>query len=405
MSSNLEARRSFEHSAATDEPLSLAGIAFTSMVQGLHCGSNLLNSVVTSLEDVESVQGINLVLNFVVQNLKMIEVKGKMESPQAAWSRIQKQASAIEGARPPFNMYWEDFGFSGSPDGGAQLLEVDMLAKHFFVWCILVLSRINGFQRIQELCTPQQLPGRMKKIGKGHVDNLLGFIHKEKLQAVEDPAKAKAGGNTRKLGHPQAGTGAAEEGIRETQAFAALSSDGGAYADAYMTMAKLMVKAEAHYGADGAFLHGAKTLNAITNKDVFVITEKKFELNEGFGWVSNSLLEGAKQHGTMRALRDALSMFNSEGSNTYTLFGSIPGFATLAKNLLTSQMRKAAIIKTAKSKFVPTKGGGKGGGKGGRKGGGKGGGKGKGQHVVGAGALTTTASTDLDADTASFVAN
>ena len=401
MTANLDERQSYEHSVATDERLSLAGTAFASMVQGLNCGSNLLNTLITSLEDVESVQGITLVLNFVQQNLKLLEVKGKMESPQAAWSRIQKQASAIEGARPPFNMFWEDFGLLGSPDGAAKLLEVDMLAKHFFVYCVLVLSRVPGFQRIQELCTPQQLPGKMKKLGKGHVDNMLSFIHKEKLQAVEDQTKANTGGN-KKSGHPKGGAGAAEEGFRDTQAFAALSGDGGAYGEAYINMAALMVRAEAVHGAEGAILHGAKTLNALAKKDVFADAAKTFDLNSGFGWVSNPLLEGAKQHGTMRAIRDALSMFNNEGSNTFQLFGSIPGFATLAKKLLKSPKRKAAIYKIAQSKSTSFKGG----GKGGRKGGGKGGGKGKGQHAVGAAAMTTTASAEeLDADTASFVAN
>ena len=401
MTANLDERQSYEHLVATDERLSLAGTAFASMVQGLNCGSNLLNKVITSLEDIESVQGMTLVLNFVQQNLKLLEVKGKMESPQAAWSRIQKQASAIEGARPPFNMFWDDFGILGSPDGGAKLLEVDMLAKHFFVYCVLVLSRVPGFQRIQELCTPQQLPGKMKKLGKGHVDNMLSFIHKEKLQAVEDQPKANTGGN-KKSGHPKAGAKAADDSFRDTQAFAAISGDEGAYGEAYIYMAALMVKAEAIYGAEGAILHGAKTLNALAKKDVFADATKTFDLNSGFGWVSNSLLEGAKQHGTMRAIRDALSMFNNDGSNAYHLFGSIPSFATLAKKLLKSSKRKAAIYKLAHGASTSFKGG----GKGGRKGGGKGGGKGKGQHAVVAAAMTTTASAEeLDADTASFVAN
>ena len=136
------------------------------------------------------------------------------------------------------------------------------------------------------------------------------------------------------------------------------------YCSAYCALAEDMVLTSETFGVEEAVKRGAAQLNKSANEEVFKIGIGSIELNIGFGWTVNLLFKGGKQHGELRAIKDALTVYNANGKNACGEFAKVEGFALFTKKVLVTPLRKQTLrklIDSAKSKSKSAASGGRGG--------------------------------------------
>ena len=99
-----------------------------------------------------------------------------------------------------------------------------------------------------------------------------------------------------------------EEAAEEDHFVSAPTAGQNEYCSAYSALAKFMVLAGETSGVEEAVKRGVGLLNKSAGKEVFKLANGAIELKKGFGWTVNPLFKGGKQHGELRAIKDALSV-------------------------------------------------------------------------------------------------